>query len=854
MGLSIENLGKGFIGEIEGGWRVFQNGSLSIMDGSSPRLGNINFGARCNSETKFTLDNYLSIRHYFDNPTQQWLTTFDARVTSLDMTVGGKIGRFTATSIASLLNVERTARVDPSGLYQRSWDIPVTEYEILGVTYYVGGNYETVNGQWVFVEKKPTIYDMASQDNHIYLLVNGSHNGEVIICMSIDGIFNSVIPVYSDATDLAGPGGRFLSEGFGYLYVGQVNADRIKRFGVDGTYVTQWGSSGSGNGQFNTISGLAASPLFGDVYVADSVLGRVQRFTTAGAYQNQWGTAGTGSGDTVFNNMNHIAIDPTDGRVWVSDWNARVRRYVGSTGGYLNQPIGSYDFSTGTSTGDLLAGTDVNVVFDSRGDAYAIQLGRVYKYRKMGDWLDADGSAAMYWDTMRYGDSTASQAATGTDGGLIHVAGTMGPVEQYAGSLGRVQEYLLYYIALAAPDIPVRLLVMEEPTDIAYIGWRGNVWQKLANMLAATANGMYLFEDALYFSSRSRTFFRMPNDTEVVPINFDSGQSGRRVEVVNYNSRWTDGIELMYDAALDGGRTFSLDPGDMAYAEVDQNTYPEFLVDPVAADSWPISDGQYLVVDADEAIVPSETWNAYGGWVKAGVSERPGQILLSLHGPGREIPTHPSPYKIASPDGEAALKVTGSGIIANPRVVRVGTGVPETITSRDVAMSVDEPFAFDVDTAQTQASWLAYRYSSPGQEVRITFSINTMPRYSDGVSGTAGISLMLGRIVEIDEAQYVIESSEYDQDQCVCRAVRHTVAGSPDGTGSAPGGSDDIWDGYSAAQFDAYWAGYTAGDFQIAPLRNPFQWTPAVGTEVEPSGGLYPSPSLYPDTVLYPEA
>jgi DNA-binding beta-propeller fold protein YncE len=53
-------------------------------------------------------------------------------------------------------------------------------------------------------------------------------------------------------------------------------------------YLTQWGTYGTGDGQFNTPEGVAVDGG-GNVYVADLYNYRIQMFTSNGIYVTQWG-------------------------------------------------------------------------------------------------------------------------------------------------------------------------------------------------------------------------------------------------------------------------------------------------------------------------------------------------------------------------------------------------------------------------------------------------------------------------------------------------------------------------------------------------------------------------------------
>ena len=68
-------------------------------------------------------------------------------------------------------------------------------------------------------------------------------------------------------------------------------SSRIVKFSEGGAYLTQWGSYGSGNGQFEYPGGIAVDSS-NNVYVADTQNNRIEKFDSNGNYLTQWSVAG----------------------------------------------------------------------------------------------------------------------------------------------------------------------------------------------------------------------------------------------------------------------------------------------------------------------------------------------------------------------------------------------------------------------------------------------------------------------------------------------------------------------------------------------------------------------------------
>lgn len=824
MTLKVENRGSGFIGEIGANWSINYNSTPAILGSGSGRLGDISFSAGCNETTKFTIDNYISVQHYYDNPNQRALGAFDGHIRSVEVHPENDFAQFGMTSLLASLDVTRTTSPNPSGTYQRTFKITPTSYEILGTTYWIGGRYVSQGSQNVFINSPVEVYDVACAPGFVYLLASGGHSGEVVIVMRSHGQLHAVWPVYSDATDTSNPNSRHIAYQGGHLWVGQSAAFRVKKFTATGAFVHQFGSFGSGNGQFQAISGIAASNGFDSLYVSDSVLGRVQTFLrTTGAYNFQWGTSGTGTGNLVFNAPNGLSVDDETNHVFVSDHNARVREY--SSGTYVSQPMGSYDFTSGTSTGEFAKNTTIQTTFDHRGNAYAYDGVNVFKYTRKGivvDWTDSGSTPVQSWTTS---GSTTLPGIAATPDGILHTVVT-GAVAQYAGSLGSTGANLMYLVALAKSDMPLNMLVLADDDyagTVAYPSFRDNIWSSICDLLSVTGNSAIVLDDKIAFAKREDVQFTLPKRGlySITPIKLDSRDAGRSIQIVNQNSSWLN-FGTMYSATADGNRVFSIDVNDINYVTVNQGTYPAHIYDPTPITSNGVAgDGEYIVTDKDGVSVDATLWSNYGGNVHAEPGAQPGDILLTLYGPGLEIPGHPAPYKIATVSGQAALNINGQGVTTNPQVITIGTGLSEDVTSRQIAISVDSPFVHDATRSYTEGSWMAYNSGTPNQRFELTIRYSRGISYNTAGGAHSGTPWLVGTVVVIDEAQYIVESARANNSTIVMSLYRYSRTGTPVDSRISPR-MEEIWSGKSAGDFDAFWSGHTAQDITIAPYRNPF--------------------------------
>jgi len=175
----------------------------------------------------------------------------------------------------------------------------------------------------------------------------------------------------------------------GFLYVVDTDNNRIQKFNSSGTLITNWGTYGTGNSQFELPYGIAVDPS-GYIYVTDTFNNRIQKFDSNGVYQIQWGSSApaTGGGPGQFSEPAGIASD-SSGNIYVSDWgNSRIQKFD-NTGVFKKQwgqPCGN------PSIGNLCAPRGIAV--DSFGNIIvADQIEDiVLKYDSNGTFLGLIGN------------------------------------------------------------------------------------------------------------------------------------------------------------------------------------------------------------------------------------------------------------------------------------------------------------------------------------------------------------------------------------------------------------------------------------------------------------------------------
>lgn len=240
----------------------------------------------------------------------------------------------------------------------------------------------------------------------------------------------------------------------GDVWVADTHNNRVQHFDGSGTFLTMWGSSGTGDGEFDRPSDIAFDPGADTVYVVDLYNHRVQRFTRAGVFVSAWG--GVGSQPGKFWQPRGIAVDQS-GYVYVGDWgNDRVQKFTPS-GAYVLEWGGE-----GSGNGQLRDPSGIAI--DALGNIYVAEWGnnRIQVFSNTGIFLRK-------WGTL---GSAEGQLYAPLDVSIDTVAGLAYVAD---ANNDRIQQFLLdgtYQCSWGSAGSTLGLF--DWPTGVA-VGSQGNV-------------------------------------------------------------------------------------------------------------------------------------------------------------------------------------------------------------------------------------------------------------------------------------------------------------------------------------------------------------------------------------------
>ena len=199
------------------------------------------------------------------------------------------------------------------------------------------------------VDPQGNVWTTDAASSHV---IKFSPEGKVLLDLAVGGQPAPCRNNFCGTTDLA-----FAANGHLFISDGYANA-RILEYAADGTRVREWGTPGTGPGQFVLPHSIQIDPA-GLVYVADRENGRVQRFDQTGKYLGEW-VYGKTFGLKADGAFMWLSTQPLQQPNLSPGWLLKVDTRTGAIAGWVSS-AGNHGMDVMTS-GELLLGPGPGLV------------------------------------------------------------------------------------------------------------------------------------------------------------------------------------------------------------------------------------------------------------------------------------------------------------------------------------------------------------------------------------------------------------------------------------------------------------------------------------------------------------
>lgn len=163
----------------------------------------------------------------------------------------------------------------------------------------------------------------------------------------------------------------------GNIYVVDSNNHRIQIFSENGVFVREFGSNSIGDYQLIYPKDVEVLST-GEIVVTSQNAPLIKKFSSSGVYISQWGENGTAANQFV---SPEYLTKAADDSLWVSDWNQKRLQHFSDEGVYLGQ-IGN------SGVGDGVFTNPYDIDYDSSGNMFVLDsTGRVQKFDANGEYL-----------------------------------------------------------------------------------------------------------------------------------------------------------------------------------------------------------------------------------------------------------------------------------------------------------------------------------------------------------------------------------------------------------------------------------------------------------------------------------
>lgn len=352
---------------------------------------------------------------------------------------------------------------------------------------------------------------------------------------------------------------------------------------------------------------------------------------------------------------------------------------------------------------------------------------------------DADGSILLINDTV-----TLTDGSNGNTGGVVSdvsaeegvvsvtassrigILRAIAQAQPYSGTLAGAFEY---YLSLAGVTSGFTVDATIASRPVVFPGWNDEVYVALKRLCTAYEVEMSLVSNNIVLRPiRTRIAQNLHDSAQSWSVT--NGQLAQSVEIYYYNSELKANYlaypPTIYDASptigpIDGGQTMVTTVELSSSLSAINQPAPVTYVAP----DYTGPDSVYTIIGKDNEPIDPFWWIANGGLITVELGDDTRTATITVTGA-----TDPSeayaPYRIAQMvDNEAVdtLKLTGSGVFFDKRMITIPTGAELARTARAVGTTIDNEFVSTLAEAYTAGLKAAQALAAPEQTVSITASV-----------------------------------------------------------------------------------------------------------------------------------
>jgi len=333
------------------------------------------------------------------------------------------------------------------------------------------------------------------------------------------------------------------------------------------------------------------------------------------------------------------------------------------------------------------------------------------------------------------------------------------------------------------------------------VAYSGVFWEYVQMACAACEQEVAVIDDVVYVRDIASLTFDITNVVASPTITPTSTLSGRQINIPYTDSNFVSGT--VYSAADDGNNVISVAAGATTVTSVKHTVNPIYVTQPSRSDSWPVTSGQYHVIDSSGIPLLAGEWEEYGASVTVEIdADDPSAIRITVVGPYTDTTLAGGPYELAASDGAtkyASLEIAGTGVYSGDGVLGLLTGIDPDKYTRATVNTITNPFIVDVEHAYDRGIWAAQKASGP------TIALSAQVP----ASSIAGLGLTCGALVDYRQSTYRIVSCSISGIGASISAERHVTVADVDA----------IWGTETVAEYDSFWGNYECQDQIIFPYK-----------------------------------